>query len=111
MQLDDYQITVICSLTAKALLLLNARQVTNEKAKSSLFFWAIEDITERRIIERRLQTLSDGFEVKVKERTSALEQSNNELEISVSELYQANTQLQQFAYIASTTFRSRCAKS
>jgi len=100
-QLDDYQIQVNLQPYGESIMLLNARQVTNEESKEQLILLAIEDITERRIIERRLQALSDGFETKVKERTADLEKSNIELEASVKELHHANTQLQQFAYIAS----------
>lgn len=100
-QLDDYQISVNLLPFGESIMLLNARQVTNEKSKEQLILLAIEDITERRNIEKRLQTLSDGFETKVKERTAELEASNIEFKASVKELNQANIRLQQFAYIAS----------
>jgi len=100
-QLDDYQIQINLQPYGESTMLLNARQVTNDESKEPLILLAIEDITERRIIEKRLQALSDGFEAKVKERTSDLEKSNLELGSLVKELHQANTQLQQFAYIAS----------
>jgi len=100
-QLDDYEISVNLLPYGESVMLLNARQVTNEESKEQLILLAIEDITERKIIERRLQTLSDGFEAKVKERTAELETSNIELETSVRDLHQANIKLQQFAYIAS----------
>jgi len=101
MQLDDYQIAVNLQPYGESIMLLNAKQVTNEESKEQLILLAIEDITERKNIERRLQTLSDGFETKIKERTAELLTSNNELGNSVKELHQANIKLQQFAYIAS----------
>lgn len=100
-QIDDYQISVNLQPYGESVMLLNARQVTNEKSKEQLILLAIEDITERILIERRLKTLSDGFESKVKERTTELETSNVDLETSVRDLNQANIRLQQFAYIAS----------
>jgi two-component system CheB/CheR fusion protein len=66
-----------------------------------LILLAIEDITERRVIEKRLQVLSDGFEAKVEERTLDLLIANEELESSLKNLNVANVQLQEYAYIAS----------
>ncbi|KVV14798.1 CheR family methyltransferase [Flavobacterium sp. TAB 87] len=100
-QLDDYQISVNLMPYGESIMLLNARQVTNETSKEQLILLAIEDITERRIIEKRLQVLSDGFESKVQERTKDLLTSNTELESTVKNLYTANLQLQEYAYVAS----------
>jgi len=100
-QLDDYQISVNLLPYGESIMLLNARQVTNETSKEQLILLAIEDITERRIIETRLQILSDGFESKVQERTVDLLNANTELENSVKNLNAANVQLQEYAYVAS----------
>lgn len=100
-QLDDYETSVTLHPHGESLLLLNARQLTNEASNEHLILLAIEDITERRNIEKRLQILSDGFEASVFERTGALLTSNTDLESSVKELHEANIQLQQFAYVAS----------
>ncbi|MHC0443203.1 CheR family methyltransferase [Flavobacterium sp. 3-210] len=100
-QLDDYQITVNLFPYRESIMLLNARKVTNETSKEQLILLAIEDITERRITEKRLQELSDGFEAKVQERTADLLNSNTELESSVKKLHVANVQLQEYAYVAS----------
>lgn len=100
-QLDDYETSVTLHPHGESILLLNARQLTNEASNEHLLLLAIEDITERRNIEKRLQILSDGFEASVFERTGALLTSNTDLEISIKELHEANIQLQQFAYIAS----------
>ncbi|WP_291287460.1 CheR family methyltransferase [Flavobacterium sp.] len=100
-QLDDYQIAVNLLPYRESIMLLNARQVTNETSKEQLILLAIEDITERRITEKRLQELSDGFEAKVQERTADLLSSNTELESSVKKLHVANVQLQEYAYVAS----------
>ena len=93
-RLEDYQITVKLQPDEESIMLLNARQVTNEKSNEKLILLAIEDVTERKKVKKRLQVLSDGFETSVKERTS-------ELETSLTELNKANVRLQQFAYIAS----------
>lgn len=100
-QLDDYQISVNLLPYGESIMLLNARQVTNENSKEQLILLAIEDITERRIIEKRLQVLSSGFEAKVEERTADLLTANKELESSVRNLHGANVQLQEYAYVAS----------
>jgi two-component system, chemotaxis family, CheB/CheR fusion protein len=100
-RLDDYEITLNISTEKECILLLNARQLTNEQSKEQLILLAIEDITERKMIERRLKVLSDGFEAKVKERTGELETSNFDLSNSIRELNSANIKLQQLAYITS----------
>lgn len=100
-QLDDYQISVNLLPYGESVMLLNARQVTNETSKEQLILLAIEDITERRIIEKRLQVLSSGFETKVEERTADLLTANKELESSIKNLHGANVQLQEYAYVAS----------
>lgn len=101
LQLDDFEITLNITSEKECILLLNARQVTNEKSKEKLILLAIEDITQRKLVERRLKILSDGFETKVKERTEQLEATNSELSLSIRELNSANIRLHQFAYIAS----------
>jgi two-component system CheB/CheR fusion protein len=71
-QLDDIEITLNITPEKECILLLNARQITNEQTKEQLILLAIEDITERKVIERRLKALSDGFEAKVKEKIREL---------------------------------------
>ncbi|MEO7978248.1 CheR family methyltransferase [Flavobacterium sp.] len=100
-QLDDYQISVNLMPYGESIMLLNARQVTNETSKEQLILLAIEDITERRIIEKRLQELSDGLEMQIQERTKDLLTSNTELESTIKNLNDANVQLQEYAYVAS----------
>lgn len=100
-QLDDYEISVNLLPFGECILLLNARQVTFETSKRQLILLAIEDITERRNIEKKLQAMSDVLEVKVQQRTVDLLKSNKELENSVKNLRTANDQLQEYAYVAS----------
>ena len=101
MQLYDYEISLNLRPDAQSILLLNAREVDNEDGKEQLILLAIEDITERKTIERSLKILSDSFEVKVKERTAELEATNTELELSVRKLHSANIRLSQFSNVAS----------
>lgn len=100
-QLDDYQLSVNLLPYGESIMLLNARQVTNETSKEELILLAIEDITERRNTERKLQVLSDDLEIKVKERTMDLLTANKELENSVQQLQIANNKLHEYAYVAS----------
>ncbi len=100
-QINDYQISVNLLPFGNSTMLLNARQVTNEKSREQLILLAIEDITERKLNEERLQQFTEELENTVQERTADLQHSNNELETSVKDLNNANIQLQQFAYIAS----------
>ena len=83
----DYEIEVNLPDVGSCYMLLNARQVINKKTAEQLILLAIEDITERKNIALRLQNFSNELEVKVKERTA--------------DLLQTNMQLQQFAHAAS----------
>lgn len=100
-QLDDYEMSVNLLPYGESIMLLNARQVTYETSNKQLILLAIEDITERRNIEKRLKTLTEGLEVKIQERTLDLLTANKELEDSVKNLHTANGQLQEYAYVAS----------
>jgi two-component system CheB/CheR fusion protein len=92
-RLTDFEISIDFSSIGKRTLLLNALQIINKKNDEKLILLAIDDITERRIIEHRLKYFSDDLETQVKERTASLKKSNEELK-------QTNTQLDQFAYVA-----------
>ncbi|MEP6928866.1 MAG: CheR family methyltransferase, partial [Flavobacterium sp.] len=100
-QLDDYELSVNLLPYGESIMLLNARQVTYETNQKQLILLAIEDITERRNTENKLQILSNGLEHKVQERTQDLLTANKELENSVKNLHTANGQLQEYAYVAS----------
>jgi two-component system CheB/CheR fusion protein len=91
---DDFEIVLKFPELGERTLLMNARQIRNENTEEQLILLAIEDVTERRQAEQKLQTFSDELEKKVKERTA-------DLQISNEELYQTNRQLDQFAYVAS----------
>jgi two-component system CheB/CheR fusion protein len=93
-RLADFEISINFSSVGKRTLLLNALQILNKKNDEKLILLAIEDITERRIIEHRLKGFSDDLETQVKERTVLLKKS-------IEELRQTNIQLDQFAHVAS----------
>ena len=90
----DFEIALKFPEIGERTLLMNARQIKNEITEEQLILLAIEDVTERKLAEQKLQTFSDELEKKVKERTA-------DLQISNEELYQTNRQLDQFAYVAS----------
>jgi two-component system CheB/CheR fusion protein len=90
----DFEIVLKFPEIGERTLLMNARQIKNEITEEQLILLAIEDVTERKLAEQKLQTFSDELEKKVKERTA-------DLQISNEELYQTNRQLDQFAYVAS----------
>lgn len=93
-RLTDFEIILHFPSLGKRVLLLNALQIANEKNSEKLILLAIEDITERRLIEQKLQTFSDDLERQVIERTASLKKSNEDLR-------QTNVQLDQFAHVAS----------
>jgi two-component system CheB/CheR fusion protein len=79
-ELTDYEITILIPVLGKCTMLLNARHVINEKSKEQLILLTIDDITERKAAERQMQLFSNNLEIKVKERTTSLEQTNLQLE-------------------------------
>lgn len=93
-RLTDFEITLHFPSIGERTLLLNALQIVNEKNSEKLILLAIEDITERRLVEHKLQTFSEDLENQVIERTAALKKSNEDLR-------QTNVQLDQFAHVAS----------
>jgi two-component system CheB/CheR fusion protein len=93
-RLTDFEISLNFPSIGKRTLLLNAVQIINKKKSEKLILLAIEDITERKLAEQKLKTFAEELETQVKERTAALHKSNQELK-------QSNSQLDQFAYVAS----------
>lgn len=93
-RLTDFEIILNFPKIGERTLLLNALQILNQKNSEKLILLAIEDITERRLVEQKLQTFTEELEHKVSERTAELKRSNEELK-------QTNMQLDQFAHIAS----------
>lgn len=79
-KLDDFEFAVNVPLIGRCTMLLNARQIVSDKYDDELLLLAIEDITEQKITSERQKHFAQELEVKVKERTLALEQTNLQLE-------------------------------
>ena len=84
---ENFEISIIFPLSDQRILSLNARQLLNENINEQLILLAIQDITERKVFERKLELL-------VGQRTKELKEANISLQ-------QSNENLQQFASIAS----------
>ncbi len=93
-RLTDFEITLKFPSLGKRTLLLNALQILNKKNSEKLILLAIDDITERRLVEQKLITFSNDLEAQVMERTV-------ELNKSIEELKQTNIKLDQFVHVAS----------
>ncbi|MEO7991181.1 MAG: CheR family methyltransferase [Chryseolinea sp.] len=85
--LEDFEIKLKFPSMGERTLLLNARQIVNEKTAEQLILLAIEDVTERKATAQHIMNFNIELEAKIKERTADLEQTNS--------------QLQQFAHAAS----------
>jgi len=72
----------------RKIFLLNAREIFREQIGSHFILLAMEDITERRQLEKDLQNSHDKLEVIVNERTSELTERTRELTSSNVQLTQ-----------------------
>jgi two-component system CheB/CheR fusion protein len=95
-KLDDFEVVLNIPPLGECVMLLNARQIISDDLSEPMILLAIEDITERKILERQRKVFSEELEAKVKERTSALQQ--------------ANLQLEQFSHTASHEFQEPLRK-
>jgi two-component system CheB/CheR fusion protein len=91
---ESYKVKLRFQSIGERTMLLNARRILKEDKNEQLILLAIEDITERSILEGKLKMFSEELENKVQERTQLLKESNSDLEHS-------NKNLEQFAFIAS----------
>ena len=92
---EGLEINVVLPTGGERIMMLNARQLLNNPVNDEqLILMAIEDITERKQLERNQLLFSHELERQVGERTSELKEANIELQHS-------NENLQQFASIAS----------
>jgi two-component system CheB/CheR fusion protein len=91
---ESYEVKLKFSFLGVRTMLLNARRILKEDNNEQLILLAIEDITERSILEAKLKIFSEELENKVQARTQLLKESNSDLEHS-------NKNLEQFAFIAS----------
>ncbi|MEM7034480.1 MAG: ATP-binding protein [Chloroflexota bacterium] len=63
------------------------------QTKRRIFIISIRDITEQKAMERALRTTQDDLELRVKQRTHALNQSNKILQIEIKQREQTELQL------------------
>ncbi len=99
--IENFEITHNFPSIGERSVLLNARQVVNEKNVVQLILLAIEDITEKKLLEKKIQEhakqqelFAEELERQVLSRTQSLKEANIELEHS-------NKNQEQFASIAS----------
>ena len=78
-RLTDFEIILKFPLLGERTMLMNARQIVNEKTSEQLILLAIEDVTERKAAKQKLITFTEELEGQVKERTVALKDSNEEI--------------------------------
>ena len=90
----DFEVTHNFPFLGERTMLLNARMIKREIEREPLILLAIEDITLRKHAERRLEALNQDLEVRIQERTKEVKEVNKNLQ-------QSNTDLLQFAHIAS----------
>jgi PAS domain S-box-containing protein len=75
-------------------ILLNARQIFRENVGSRIILLAMEDITERKQLGKKLQEAHDKLETTVDERTRELTSSNLQLKQEIGERKRAEESLQ-----------------
>lgn len=75
-------------------IVVNASQIIRDNSEEQSILIAIEDVTEKRRIDKELQLFATELEKQVSQRTSELKESNVDLQHS-------NKNLEQFAHIAS----------
>jgi two-component system CheB/CheR fusion protein len=92
--LTDFEIVLKFPVLGERTMLMNVRQIVNEKTAEQLLLLAIEDVTERKVADHKIKTFTDELEKKVIERTA-------ELKLSIEDLKQTNLHLDQFAHAAS----------
>lgn len=95
-KLDDFEVALDFPSIGRCTMLLNARWILNETSDEDLILLAIEDISEKKIADQKRKTFKKDLELKVKEKTSSLEQSN--------------LQLEQFSHTASHEFQEPLRK-
>jgi two-component system CheB/CheR fusion protein len=91
---EDFEIIQKFSLLGERVMLLSISCIISNNSEGQSILLAIEDITEKRKVEIEQQSFSAELERQVTERTAALHEANISLQ-------NANSDLQQFAYIAS----------
>jgi two-component system CheB/CheR fusion protein len=91
---EEVELDASSYFKSEKILVLNAREVVNETSNEQLILLAMQDITERKLLERKEKSFSEELEREVIDRTKELRTSNLNLKYS-------NESLDQFASIAS----------
>ena len=99
--ISSFEITHVFPRLKERTLLFNVSLMQKEADKEQLILLAIEDITERKQAERKLELMNQALQDKIEDRTKELEQTNRSLDGSNQQLQQSNVDLQQFAHVAS----------
>ncbi|MEO6833760.1 MAG: chemotaxis protein CheB [Chitinophagaceae bacterium] len=92
--IDEFEVTHDFPGIGKRTMLLNASRIFIDNSDEQSILLAIEDVTEKRAIEKAQAQFAEQMEQQVAERTQSLHQMNIELQHS-------NKSLEEFAYIAS----------
>ncbi|HEX6426932.1 MAG TPA: chemotaxis protein CheB [Niastella sp.] len=99
--LTDYEVTHNFATIGNRTMLLNAREVINNKSPEKLILLSIEDITERFLIRKKIEEQKQELEKAVLKRTYELQQANEALEEKNNELKKINKELESFTYVTS----------
>lgn len=90
----DFEISQNFPGLGERIMVLNASWIIRDNSEEQSILLAIEDVTEKRRIDKELQAFAAELENQVAQRTIELKEANVDLQHS-------NTNLEQFAYIAS----------
>jgi two-component system CheB/CheR fusion protein len=108
----DFEVTHTFPWAGEKIMSLNARRIVQKTHGEQLILLAINDVTERTLLQRKEKELlkkdiresksySLTLEKAVEERTKELELANKTLEERNAELGKMNTELEAFAYVSS----------
>ena len=106
----DYPLTIRHHDGHTTDVLYNAVVYRNQAGQVQGVFAAARDVTHRKRAEAELTHYREHLEELVQQRTGELEAANAHLRRTTAELASSNQELEQFAYVASTTSRSRCGR-
>ena len=90
----DFEVTHDFPGLGERTMLFNATQIITEHHEEQSILIAIEDVTEKRKVEREAKLFGETLEKRILDRTFELQEAHNDLQLT-------NENLEQFAYIAS----------